>query len=398
MDKRLKLNKQEILFFSAFIFYCGALFMDVIALEDNRTIKQILVLCSVTLLIADFCLFQSISLRYIKKLTWKRILLFLFIFYVVIISFMTQNYFLISILLFSLNFNHIERDKILRVSMYTIMIFTLLTMFACLLGLLPNVQNLRVGLSDGGVRVRNGLGFKGSLFMPNNLVYILAYYYSTKKKSHISEYIVFFIAGIIIYKLCDSRNGILTLNLLLVLQIFWQAIDTSSLKVKYRIRGLIERGSKVSYLACALISFVLLYAYKQGNMWVVVIDELISGRVRWVYMNTLKKPFEWIHIENSTDFANSLLYAYDDGYYYIVARYGYFMLIILILLSMQIAEYLISRKNYRGLISFAVVALVNFVDNGFISYGFYPYILIGISYVIEKNVKKIHSAIGERKW
>jgi pilus assembly protein TadC len=39
---------------------------------------------------------------------------------------------------------------------------------------------------------------------------------------------------------------------------------------------------------------------------------------------------------------------------------------------------MISKDNYAAAISFTIVCLMNFIDNGLISYGFFPYVLIGI--------------------
>ncbi|MDE6636423.1 MAG: hypothetical protein K2K09_07475, partial [Lachnospiraceae bacterium] len=46
-----------------------------------------------------------------------------------------------------------------------------------------------------------------------------------------------------------------------------------------------------------------------------------------------------------------------------------------------VALYLKKQKNYAAIVSFAVIAVLNFIDNGFVSYGFFPYLILGVHYL-----------------
>ena len=71
-------------------------------------------------------------------------------------------------------------------------------------------------------------------------------------------------------------------------------------------------------------------------------------------------------------------YVYDNGYYYLLARYGYLIMLIFLSVSVAAVECMKKEENHYAMLVFIVIAMLNFIDNGFVSYAFLPYMILGI--------------------
>ena len=96
----------------------------------------------------------------------------------------------------------------------------------------------------------------------------------------------------------------------------------------------------LSYVFVCIISWMLLQAYRHGNVFASYVNMLISGRFQWALENMWKTPFRLINWANNAEFNESIKYAYDNGYYYLIARYGYLFLYIFLFITILVAVYL----------------------------------------------------------
>lgn len=390
---KLYIKKNQGLFSIAYIFYMLAMFTEIVNMDVNlaSSIKNILVICTVGILSLNL-MSQYRGRIHLERIVSLHFIIGLVIFiFITLLSVKTANYFLIVVLLFSLNMKNIEFNDLIRLAMYSVLAITIMVIIFCILNIFPNIRSVRNTTIHYG-QVRNSLGFQGGLFLPNILVYITAFYYSIRgKKINKKNVVVFQALAILVYILCDSRNGMIVIELLLILQFICQIRGSNEKKIKRKQNYIYYMGT-LSYVFVCMFSWMLLQAYRRGNVFANYVNMLISGRFQWALENMWKTPFRLINWSNNAEFNESIRYAYDNGYYYLIARYGYLFLYIFLFITIIVAIYLKKQENYAAIVSFAVIAVLNFIDNGLISYGFFPYLILGVHYLtssLKKSKKDI---------
>lgn len=385
----LKIKTENILFYLAYSLYFMALMTENLSVDNMHTVKQILVFMSVGILFIDYM--KKYLLGHVFGLRFSLFVLMLSIvaFLVIYMAVTTKDYYLIAVVMLAVGMRKLDMKEFFRISFVILLFLTTIVVLSSVIGIIPMVSSVRkTAYNHGGVRY--AMGFKGGLFLPNIIVYCVCYYYSFKGKMKLIDFIFFQILGIIVFLLCDSRNGMIALEIMYVFLLFWKISKKSD-----RLKKMIGFVASISFSLIAILSIYLLNAYKIKTALSVIANDILSGRLWAAMMNSFSSPFEWIHFESSIQFMENLKYAYDNGYYFVMARYGYIMLILLCIVVFFICKYMQDEDNYTAILGLIVVGLLNFIDNGLISYGFLPYILIGIysmfrymnNYISTHNIK-----------
>ena len=146
----------------------------------------------------------------------------------------------------------------------------------------------------------------------------------------------------------------------------------------------------------------------RGGIWN-TIDTFFSGRFRLAIFKMRRIGFHFINIMSNENFINdNITYAngqnlstvvLDNGYLYIILRYG-----ILFLFFYFFIAYLLAKKNKKNICILGTIVMVfiaNFVDNDLVDYSFLPFILwafndFGTNKVI-KNLRVKFEKIKEDK-
>lgn len=368
----LKIKKNNGFFYLAYCFYIMALMTENIAIDDTHLVKQVCVIISMCILGIHYIYKINKKHIAIPKMSLFGVALVILCLFVLYLAISTSDYYLIAVILFSVGLKELDLEELFQISLIVLAFLTVCIVIFSLVGIIPMVESTRdTAYNHGGTRL--GMGFKGGLFLPNIVSYCGCYFYSIKKGVRSLDFFAFQVLGTISFLLCNSRNGLVSLELLFILMLFWQTKKRSN-KIQKVVKILAVSVLPVT----SILSFYLLNAYKIGTPFSVWANKVLSGRLWGAMMNSFSSPFEWIHYETSVSFMENLKCAYDNGYFFLMARYGYLMLIIFSVMSIFIGKYMISKDNYAAAISFTIVCLMNFIDNGLISYGFFPYVLIGI--------------------
>jgi len=367
-----------------------ALMTENLSLDDMHTVKQILILMSVGILFTDYM--KKYLMGHVFRLRFSLFVLMFSIvaFFVVCMAVITRDYYLIVVAMLAVDMCKLNMKDFFRISFLILLFLTIVVVLLSVIGIIPMVSSVRETAYNHGA-VRYAMGFKGGLFLPNIIVYCVCYYYSFKGKVKFIDFICFQMLGIIVFFLCDSRNGLIALEIMYVFLLFWKISKKSD-----RLKKIIGFAASISFSLIAILSIYLLNAYKIQTTFSKMANDILSGRLWGAMMNSFLSPFEWIHFESSTHFMEKLKYAYDNGYYFVMARYGYIMLILLCIIVFFICRYMRDENNYTAVFGLIVVGLLNFIDNGLISYGFLPYMLIGIYSMFRymTNYISIHNTKG----
>ena len=141
---KLKIIKDNIIFYVAFILYYISIFVTYIPFEKAGTLKILLALF--TCLCLEINLIPKIMIRikfkYIKK---KRILV---VMCVAIGAVLLKDFFVIVIYLFGVNIYLRIKDlkPLFKISFYLLLIITIVTILLCMIGVINNVVTARNGV------------------------------------------------------------------------------------------------------------------------------------------------------------------------------------------------------------------------------------------------------------
>lgn len=379
--KMLKLRKNQSVFYLAYFFFIIGLFIENVNTDSSALLRKVFIFLAVIVLVINYASHIKLTLHF--ELTMKSFVLTIVFLIVLFYVIKTSNYFLMTVVLFSINIEYFDMDEFFRVSMYSLIGLSLLVILCCSLDIFPNIQHQRNTAYNLG-SIRHSLGFKGGLFLPNILVYVSAYYFTLRKKITPANFMFLQGVGVLLFIICDSRNGLIALEMLFVLQFLGR-----NKKESFRKR-VISTTACISFPTAAFMSMILLQAYRRHVAFTIPINVFLSGRLQWALENMWKTPFKMVNLASHETFTATLKYAYDNGYFYLIARYGYLAMVLFCIVTIYAYKYMKKEENYPAMISFIVVALLNFIDNGLISYGFLPYFLMGIHslYNIAKENKR----------
>ena len=209
------------------------------------------------------------------------------------------------------------------------------------------------------------------------------------------------IFSVIVNVFCRSRNAIIISLLLSVFVILAKKKENGENKVLYH-------ATVLSIPVMSIFSFSMMFLLLRGGIWN-TIDTFFSGRFRLAIFKMRRIGFHFINIMSNENFINdNITYAngqnlstvvLDNGYLYIILRYG-----ILVLFFYFFIAYLLAKKNKKNICILGTIVMVfiaNFVDNDLVDYSFLPFILwafndFGTNKVI-KNLRVKFEKIKEDK-
>ena len=272
----------------------------------------------------------------------------------------------------------------------------------CVVGVLPDVLTSRNTVEQINYN-RHSLGFYHSNVLPLLIFYLEVYYICITKERARNKVIVFFMSiAIVVNFFCHSRNALI-LSVSLSMFIF-----IAKKKKKHAYRAL-YRATIFSIPCMSIFSFAMMFLLLKGGIWN-TIDSFFSGRFRLAIFKMRRIEIHLINIMSNEFFSrDNIVYvngqdistiALDNGYLYIILRYG-----ILILLFYFVIAYLLARKNKESacvLGTLIAVFIANFVDNDLVDYSFLPFILWAFNdwktNRVIKNVKEKVEEIHKRKY
>lgn len=385
-----KIKNSQKLFYAAYFIYIAGMFMDVLPEEifiDTEVVKKAFKMISMALLAVRFCCFvlpHGFDLKGLKEkgirkyITVRNLILAAVFLQILLIGLMTKNFYLLALIAFGMNLQEFDMGELFQVSMFILLFFTGMTILLCIFGVLPNIRLVRDTSYHYG-RARYTLGFIHSLVLPGILVYVAAYFYTIRKKVTALDFMVFQGLGILIFLLCDSRNGIIALEFLLLSLLVWQVISKKlSGKRKQVLENLLTIVSSVSFVLITFFSLFLLWGYSGQKQFAIAMNSVLSNRVMLTLFNYEAMPFRLINVLSQQEFSDMTQYTFDNGYYYLLARYGYLVVGIFLITTIMTVVYMKKKGNYYAMVPYFVIALLNFIDNGIVSYVFLPYMFCGI--------------------
>lgn len=386
-----KIKKETSFFYIAYLLNMAALFVVDVAFSSSRQWKLVLTAITVVVLLISILINGVvIELSSLPKLFIVGV--------VTIYSIIFRDYFMLLLLLFMFAYDQEINDKYMfRIGFLLAVIGIGSVLLLCALGIIENETTYRLWWLEeqGDVRyARYALGFTHSDILPTNLVYVFVFYVMYKDDLRFRNMIVFQAFAIIVYIICDSRNGLISMEIALVLLVLIKLFQKKLYTEKIIV--IIANFIRAVYVAMFFLSIGLIYLYRANFFLVVKLNDLISNRIfaadEYFSIHSLKI----LNLSSYDNFIKTLIRPLDNGYYYILARYGILYMLLFLGVIFWITKKMIESKNINGLAILFVVALLNFIDNDFFSWGFYPFLIYGMGMMW--NYKKKKRQTGIKLW
>ena len=128
-----------------------------------------------------------------------------------------------------------------------------------------------------------------------------------------------------------------------------------------------------SFTVFAGVSVLLMFLYVRGNSVASVVDKALTGRVSLALRTFSVYPIKIINIMSFDEYRSTLQSTIDNGYYYIVYRYGYVYLFLLLIVGRLVVSYFKSAKNDLGVVTIITISVSCAIANGFASCYFFPF-------------------------
>lgn len=361
-----KFKKNEMLFYLSYIMLYVSLFMgDIYNFEGLDAFSRSIRIFSYVLI-----LFSCMELKLPKK---DLILLIIILIITTLYGIKTGDLYWCIIILLIYNSKKADIKKIYKISFKIMMIGTVGVLLSCILGILPDILTSRDTVDQISFD-RHSFGFYHSNVLPLLIFYLEAYYICiTKEKARNDVIFIFMIIACIANFFCHSRNA-LTLSIFLSLSIYFVK-RKSGFKILYRM-------TIFSIPCMSFFSVAMMFLLQTGGVWN-EIDTFFTGRFRLAIFKMRRIGLHFINIMSNEFYINdNIVYidgkrldtiVIDNGYLYLILRYG-----ILILLFYFLVAYLLAQKNKKSACTLVVLIAVfaaNFVDNDLVDYSFLPFIL-----------------------
>lgn len=364
----VKLEKRELLFYLSYIVVYISLFIgDIYNGGGLDTFARYLRIYSYILIFIS-----CINLKLKKKEIFQMLVILML---TLLYGMKTGDLYWSILILLIYNSKRAKIEEIYKISLNIIVIGIISVFILCVVGVLPDILTTRNTVEQINYN-RHSFGFYHSNVLPLLVFYLEVYYICIKKeKVHDKMLIFFIIVASIVNFFCHSRNALI---LSLLLSMFAFLVK----RKKKHLYKVLYQTTILSIPCMSIFSFAMMFLLLRGGIWN-TIDSFFSGRFRLAIFKMRRIGIHFINIMSNEFFVrddityvngqNINTIALDNGYLYIILRYG-----ILILFFYCIVAYLLAKKNrWNACILGTLIAVfvANFVDNDLVDYSFLPFIL-----------------------
>ncbi|USS85861.1 hypothetical protein [Fructilactobacillus cliffordii] len=359
IDFRHKIDYRSLIFFTAFIMLIlSGTFRMTMFVPHYRMIARMCTLFDYLPL-----LLVTVKVLFLDKFSNLNKLIFIglgvILFYSSYISKshdLANSYFLI------LGSAGINVKKIFKASFFTMFFVILLTILSSFIGLVPNLVYFRNGI------FRMALGTIYPTILSSIIFFIMVAFVcwnikTTNKRLVISSFTVISLLGLVMYILTDTRNDFIC-TMLLAVVILWRYYE-KILKTRL-LRAVVLVMPTIVFLWTMISGFF----FNSGNATWNFFNRLFSNRLALVYYATNRYPVRLLG-QSFNEHGNGYSLKPVKNYFFIDSSFSRVMLLngmlsfILIYLAIQIAFYLIIKKEVPFLTAFLLVFIVAMLEGTF---------------------------------
>lgn len=317
-----------------------------------------------------------------RKFTLRELIIYVFVGIFVGASLITlHDRYLIVALGFILLGRTIDVEELVSVD-FSVKIFVLITVLSlCMVGYLPNYTNLINGSYKQALGFSHPNGLAGIVF-----VILLEWMFIRYKEMKKWEYFLILVVAYAVWNVAASRTSAFTFIL-----IFACMIISKIFPQLFKNRFVINFLAVLPTLITAF-SFLLIRMYEKGNIYVLVLNEILTRRITQASLLLNKYGISWfgqfvnVRGTRSVDYSADALFNVDMSYIAIPIRYG-----VVVLGLLLIGYFLfIKRSSIKG--DYKLVLMATY----FVVLGFAETYLYRLQYNVTLVLLLIY--INERKY
>lgn len=236
-------------------------------------------------------------------------------------------------------------EKIVRWTMVGQICITLITIFSAFAGIIPNV--ISNSMAGGFSRIRYGMGYTYSTFLPNYLLSILIEYIYLKKnkKWKILEIAIFLICNMFTYYYTRTRLAFGMISVVL----FAEFINIfRKHKVDKSVGGIFSIFTKWGVVLCAAFSILTTCFYDSSRKFLAFLNTLLSERLRFGKMGLIQHGVSLFGSDVVWETDASKYNYIDSSYINIMICYGLIVFLVVIV-GFTIAGRFAAKENNRAM-------------------------------------------------
>lgn len=363
-------------FFIAYVSYVISRVLVRIPTSQTSYYLQVVLQGMSVLVLAFLMLNAVIRFKYLR-VKKKKVFPVLILIIIICISLMTKDFLLLSIILLGINSVNLSDDdmiKLFKISFYTIGTITIGILVLCAAGFIENVSTAR---SWGG-EPRYAWGFVHSQIIPLTFFYLIGDKITYQKKVSVVSMIMVLIISLLLSWEFDSRNAFYSMVMLVVLVLFWKIERLLRHNSNLLFENIYQGISQYLAGVMSLLSVGLVFLYQRGVGIAIMIDRVLSSRLRAASMRFSSLPMQLLSLSSYAEYQETLVSVLDNGYLYIISRYGLLYLFLFVVIAFYIACFFRRTKNIQGTIFFICALVSCYITNEIVSLNFLPFWIIGI--------------------
>lgn len=381
--RRFRICKEDFFPFIYYTMFYTSLFITDMGFEQRYTTVTAAILKGIVLI----CLTIHTVLRKWRKSELYRMAIALGIGLILLLY--SGDFVWLIILLMGFTLSEVNEDKLLKISIKCIVFWGLTTIFLNRLRVLPDLISYRTDFSD---YARHSFGFAHSNILPLCIFYLLAYYVSLNhEKERRVPVLLLTAVSIGVYGFCNSRNALIGVILLAGASCYLGRIKKGGFVSK--VTAFAAKWSVLLFSVISILPAYLRLRHYMMNLWYAY-DKIFTNRTQLGAAAINAYGISFINPMNAYDYFSKIVVIdgfqkkgiiLDNGYMYMLIRYGIAALLILIFINISIV--VVRKDDIVFCAVLLIIACVNMTDNDFLSYGFLPYMLMGIRNLLNQKAR-----------
>lgn len=370
---RIALPKKNIYFLLAYSIYYFGMVFSMTSAPGAMLIKYAAILSSAVILGLRFLFLVRTGGGLKKGMLLLTILLLL----IVSIAVISKDFFVLMIVLLGVNTAFLDRSTlkgVLKLSIFISALVSIVAIIACYAGLIPNINTPR----GYNTAPRYAWGFTHSQVFSLILLYAILCYYALRKKVRLLDFVVFQGLTLVVAKVFDAKNALIAMEIFYMVYFGGLIIRTIFLRKVGNSRRPLEVAAYWSAFLMSLISVILLVLYDRGNSFAMAADQFLTQRIRLSHMTFSVTPVKLLSIMSFDEYSAMIKATVDNGFYYLILRYGVLYLLLFCGVFACIGRYYSKENNMAGCAAIIAIAASIFISNSITNCYFTPFWVVGL--------------------
>lgn len=283
-----------------------------------------------------------------------------------VINYVKCDYYVepIVVLLLTLGSRNIDIEDNLRKYFFLVCAVFAVTIILCLLKIIPDYV-----IGGRGDVQRHSLGIIYPTDFAAHVFYlVLLYSYLFEKRYNLIYIAVIFVIGAVMYSFTYARLDLILICITPVLFCLFEKISF------FRTNKVILTLLFSSIIICCLIAFLTALLYREDNMLLVRLNDLLSGRL-YLQNRAFSEMGLSLWGQNFRGMYTDEYFFIDSGFLYILFLFGSIAFILFMYCLLGVGLIGLRNSDYKLLLALALISLSSVIDHHIVDISYNPFII-----------------------